>query len=149
VAERRQCYEVEQAMQEQQRLIETLQSQIAGRHRSALGPWEMADAEWGNLLTIYQRLTQALLAHPQVPPIHDLDEFAAAAVRAMLLPHQLMALHYAVLSQLLGSADGGAPARVSDARLALVSTLLRLMGEYRQTLAEVGPPEVGAQAGPQ
>ncbi len=148
-AEQRRSRELEEAVQEQHRLIEALESQIAGHGRPAPPAPEMVQEEWETLSTIYQGLTQSFLAYPRVPPIRELDEFAAAAVRAMLSPHQLMALHYAVLSQLLVSADGAAPKRVSDARLALVSTLLRLMDEYRQTLAEAGPPTWASRGEPQ
>ena len=134
-AEQRRRQELEQALAEQQQLVERLELQVAGRAGPALRPG-MTPGKWEKLSISYQRLAQAFLAHPQVPPVRELDEFVGAAARAMLSPHQLMALHYAALNQLLAAGEGVATEQASEARLALVSVLLRLMDEYRQTLAE-------------
>ena len=142
-AEERRRRELEEALQGQQQLVERLELQIANRQRSAQRP-AMTPGEWEQLSTSYQRLTRAFLANPQVPPIRELDDFVTDATQAMLSPHQLMALHYAALSQLLAAGEESGPQQASEARLALVSVLLRLMDEYRQTMAQARGSKDGA-----
>ena len=88
----------------------------------------------GRLLSqAYHRLTQAFLAQPAVPPVDELDAFSALAIRSHLSSHELVALHYATLNQLLAGDERYAAESSSAARRALVSVLLRLMGEYRRS----------------
>jgi hypothetical protein len=92
-----------------------------------------ASAHWKVLVQAYHRLTQAFLAQPAVPPVDELDAFSALAIRSHLSPHELVALHYATLNQLLAGDERYAAESSSAARRALVSVLLRLMGEYRRS----------------
>jgi len=87
-------------------------------------------ATWEALTQAYRRLVQAFLAQPAVPPVDELDAFSALVTRSRLSPHELVALHYAALSQLLAADERYAGQSASAARLALVNALLRLMGEY-------------------
>jgi hypothetical protein len=101
-------------------------------------PYRRADrsdpaAHWEALSQAYERLTQALLVHPALPPVDELDAFSALAVRSSLSPHEMVALHYATLNQLLACDERYAAESVSASRRALVSVLLRLMGEYRRS----------------
>jgi hypothetical protein len=91
---------------------------------------------WEALSQAYERLTQALLAHPALPPVDELDAFSALAVRSSLSPHEMVALHYATLNQLLAADEGYAAESLSASRRALVSVLLRLMGEYRRSSSD-------------
>jgi hypothetical protein len=93
----------------------------------------VASAHWEVLSQAYHRLTQAFLAQPAVPPVDELDAFSALAIRSHLSSHELVALHYATLNQLLAGDERYAAESSSAARRALVSVLLRLMGEYRQS----------------
>jgi hypothetical protein len=88
---------------------------------------------WEVLSQAYHRLTQAFLAQPAVPPVDELDAFSALAIRSHLSSHELVALHYATLNQLLAGDERYAAESSSAARRALVSVLLRLMGEYRRS----------------
>jgi hypothetical protein len=92
-----------------------------------------ANAHWEVLSQAYHRLTQAFLAQPAVPPVDELDAFSALAIRSHLSSHELVALHYATLNQLLAGDERYAAESSSAARRALVSVLLRLMGEYRRS----------------
>jgi len=94
-------------------------------------------AHWEALSQAYQRLTQALLAQPATPPVDELEAFSALAVRSHLSSHELVALHYATLNQLLASDEGYAAESNGAARRALVSILLRLMGKYRRSRGDV------------
>jgi hypothetical protein len=89
--------------------------------------------QWEALSQAYHRLTQAFLAQPAVPPVDELDAFSALAIRSHLSSHELVALHYATLNQLLASDERYAAESGSAARRALVSVLLCLMGEYRRS----------------
>jgi hypothetical protein len=100
-------------------------------HRSADG--SVASAHWEPLSQAYHRLTQAFLAQPAVPPVDELDAFSALAIRSHLSSHELVALHYATLNQLLASDERYAAESSGAARRALVSVLLRLMGKYRRS----------------
>jgi hypothetical protein len=92
-----------------------------------------AAAHWEVLSRSYHRLTQAFLAQPAIPPVDELDAFSALAIRSRLSPHELVALHYATLNQLLAGDERYAAESSSAARRALVSVLLRLMGKYRRS----------------
>ncbi len=106
-------------------------------YRGASG--SVASAHWEALSQAYHRLTQALLAQPAVPPVDELDAFSALAIRSHLSSHELVALHYATLNQLLASDERYAAESSSAARRALVCVLLRLMGEYRQSGGDIAP----------
>jgi len=92
---------------------------------------------WEALSQAYHRLTQAFLAQPAVPPVDELDAFSALAVGSHLSSHELVALHYATLNQLLAGDEGYAAESSGAARRALVSVLLRLMGKYRRPRGDV------------
>ena len=100
-------------------------------------------AHWEVLSQAYHRLTQAFLAQPDIPPVDELDAFSALAIRSHLSPHELVALHYATLNQLLASDERYAAESSSAARRALVSALLRLMGEYRRSSGDVAAKSGG------
>jgi hypothetical protein len=106
-------------------------------YRSTSG--SAATVHWEALSQAYQRLTQAFLAQPAVPPVDELDAFSALAIRSHLSSHELVALHYATLNQLLAGDERYADESSSAARRALVSVLLRLMGEYRRSGGDVAP----------
>jgi len=99
----------------------------------------VASAHWEALSQAYHRLTQAFLAQPAVPPVDELDAFSALAIRSHLSSHELVALHYATLNQLLAGDERYAAESTSAARRALVSVLLRLMGEYRRSSGDTAP----------
>jgi hypothetical protein len=92
-----------------------------------------ASVHWKVLSQAYHRLTQAFLAQPAVPPVDELDAFSALAIRSHLSSHELVALHYATLNQLLAGDERYAAESSSAARRALVNVLLRLMVEYHQS----------------
>jgi hypothetical protein len=94
-------------------------------------------AHWEALSQAYQRLTQALLAQPAVPPVDELEAFSALAARSRLSSHELVALHYATLNHLLAGDERYAAESSGAARRALVSVLLRLMGKYRRPRSAV------------
>jgi hypothetical protein len=94
-------------------------------------------AYWEALSQAYLRLTQALLAQPAVPPVDELESFSALAARSRLSSHELVALHYASLNQLLAGDECYAAESNGAARRALVSILLRLMGKYRRSRGDV------------
>jgi hypothetical protein len=96
-------------------------------------------AHWEALSQAYHRLTQAFLAQPAVPPVDELDAFSALTIRSHLSPHELVALHYATLNQLLAGDERYAAESSGAARRALVSVLLRLMGEYRRSSTDIAP----------
>jgi len=98
---------------------------------------------WEVLSQAYHRLTQAFLAQPAVPPVDELDAFSALAIRSRLSPHELVALHYAALNQLLASDERYAAESSGAARRALVSVILRLMGEYRRSSGGVAAARAG------
>jgi hypothetical protein len=111
-------------------------------------PYRRADrsdpaGHWGALSQAYQRLTQAFLAQPALPPVDELDAFSALAVRSSLSAHEIVALHYATLNQLLAGDERYAAESVSASRRALVSVLLRLMGEYRRSSGDVPVKSAG------
>jgi hypothetical protein len=93
----------------------------------------VASAHWKVLSQAYDRLTEAFLAQPAVPPVDELDAFSALAICSHLSSYELVALHYATLNQLLAGDERYAAESSSAARRALVSVLLRLMGEYRRS----------------
>ena len=92
--------------------------------------------DWEALSRAYQRLTQALLAQPALPPVDELDAFSALAVRSRISSHEMVALHYATLNQLLAGDERYAAESLGTSRRALVSVLLRLMGEYRRSSSD-------------
>ena len=96
-------------------------------------------AHWEVLSQAYHRLAQAFLAQPAVPPVDELDAFSALAIRSHLSSHELVALHYATLNQLLAGDERYAAESSGAARRALVSVLLRLMGEYRRSSGDTAP----------
>jgi len=96
-------------------------------------------AHWEALSQAYHRLTQAFLAQPAVPPVDELDAFSALAVRSHLSSHELVALHYATLNQLLAGDERYAVESSGAARRALVSILLRLMEEARWSSGDIAP----------
>jgi len=96
----------------------------------------VSPVQWDALSQAYHRLTQAFIAQPAVPPVDELDAFSALAVRSRLSPHELVALHYATLNQLLAGDERYAGSS-GAARRALVSVLLRLMGEYQRSSGDV------------
>jgi hypothetical protein len=89
--------------------------------------------QWETLSQAYYRLTRAFIAQPAVPPVDELDAFSALAIRSGLSPHELVALHYATLSQLLAGDERYASESSGAARRALVSVLLGLMGEHQRS----------------
>jgi hypothetical protein len=95
--------------------------------------------QWEALSQAYHRLTRAFLAQPAVPPVDELDAFSALAIRSGLSPHELVALHYATLNQLLASDERYASESSGAARRALVSVLLSLMGDCRQAASGAAP----------
>jgi hypothetical protein len=103
---------------------EAEERQCAHRRASRSDP----TAHWETLSQAYHRLTQAFLAQPAVPPVDELDAFSALAIRSHLSPHELVALHYATLNQLLAGDERYAAESSGATRRALVSVLLRLMG---------------------
>jgi len=113
--------------------------QCAYRRASGSGP----ASHWEVLSQAYHRLTQAFLAQPDIPPVDELDAFSALAIRSHLSPHELVALHYATLNQLLAGDERYAAESSSAARRALVSALLRLMGEYRRSSGDVAAKSGG------
>jgi len=96
-------------------------------------------AHWEALSQAYHRLTQAFLAQPAVPPVDELDAFSALAVRSHLSSHELVALHYATLNQLLAGDERYAAESSGAARRALISVLLRLMEEPRRSSGDIAP----------
>ncbi len=97
----------------------------------------VSPVQWEALSQAYHRLTQAFLSQPAVPPVDELDAFSALAIRSGLSPHELVALHYATLNQLLASDERYASESGGAARRALVSVLLSLMGECRRSAGGV------------
>ena len=98
---------------------------------------------WEVLSQAYHRLTQAFLAQPAVPPVDEMDAFSALALRSHLSPHELVALHYTTLNQLLAGDERYAAESSSAARRALVSVLLGLMGEHRPSSGDVAAKSGG------
>jgi hypothetical protein len=78
-----------------------------------------------------------------VPPVDELEAFSTLAMRSHLSPHELVALHYVTLNQLLAGDERHATENTNAARLALVTVLLRLMGEYRRSGSELTPGWAG------
>jgi hypothetical protein len=115
--------------------LEAAKGQCAYRRASG----SVASTHWEALSQAYHRLTQAFLAQPAVPPVDELDAFSALAIRSHLSSHELVALHYATLNQLLVGDERYAAESSGAARRALVSALLRLMGEYHRSSGDVAP----------
>jgi hypothetical protein len=101
----------------------------------------VSTVQWEALSQAYHRLTQAFIAQPAVPPVDELDAFSALAIRSRLSPHELVALHYATLNQLLAGDERYAESS-GAVRRALVSVLLRLMGEYQPSSGDVAAKSV-------
>jgi hypothetical protein len=71
--------------------------------------------------------------------VDELDAFSALAVRSHLSSHELVALHYATLNQLLAGDERYAAESSGAARRALISVLLRLMEEPRRSSGDIAP----------